>query len=333
MIDRSGRVLMSSRGALGALLLVSMASGCKQEERASNRPEKTRLAGLAVEGEALPVAAPVVPDAGVAAGRVCGVKPLPSATAMRIDKQVESAKRAGFQPRGVGQVTIDAYVHVITTDDGAFGDVPDSVIDEQIKRLNRAYEASPFLFRFSPKQIDRTPATTWYYLERGSPEEADMKRYLREGDAGALNLYIVSPLDALLGWATYPWDFTQATRDLDGVVVAVDSLPGGAAPFNEGDTAVHEVGHWLGLLHTFEGGCDGRGDLVADTPAEAQPARGCQHADTCPDPLPDPTDNFMDYSDDPCMTQFTAGQLARMDEQHATYRKPRTRRGPQLVSP
>jgi len=92
--------------------------------------------------------------------------------------------------------------------------------------------------------------------------------------------------------------------------------------------------HWLGLYHTFEGGCSAQGDKISDTPQEAQPNFGCKPSDnrnTCPtDAGNDPINNFMDYSDDVCLYQFTAGQATSMKDNMALYRTPATR---QLRSP
>ncbi len=148
-----------------------------------------------------------------------------------------------------------------------------------------------------------------------------MKAALRQGTADDLNIYTCNPATACSAGRRSPPPTQQPVQN-DGVVALFSSLPGGsAAPYNEGDTITHEVGHWMGLYHTFQGGCSKTGDSVSDTPAEKSPAWGCPVGrDTCQGPGVDPIENLMDYTDDACMDRFTVGQDGRIDLQFSTYR-------------
>ena len=239
----------------------------------------------------------------------------------RIEQQFSAFKQDRQRRRGLyrtdASVDIPVWVHVINRGAGIDnGDVPDSQIDEQIAVLNAAFVGTPF--SFSLQGTTRTTNLAWFT----NPEAA--KSSLRVGGAETLNLYTANPGGGTLGYATFPWNYAF-NPDADGIVVLYSSLPGGAAaPYDEGDTGTHEVGHWLGLYHTFQGGCRGNGDSVSDTPAERQPAYGCPVGrDSCRGPRKigdDPIDNFMDYVDDFCMTRFTDEQGQRMDAMHQQFR-------------
>ncbi|WP_076410318.1 zinc metalloprotease [Shewanella sp. UCD-KL12] len=221
--------------------------------------------------------------------------------------------------------TIPVYFHVITSSTGS-GDVSDK-IDEQMSVLNKAFAASngeggfDTKFNFVLVGSTKTPNDAWYTAGPNSSAEAEMKRALRQGGAETLNIYASNPGGGLLGWATFPTSYGNAPLD-DGVVILNQSMPGGtASPYNEGDTATHEVGHWLGLYHTFQGGCSKSGDLVSDTAAERSPAYGCPTGrNTCRKGGDDPIENFMDYTDDSCMFEFTERQSERMDIISGSYR-------------
>lgn len=229
--------------------------------------------------------------------------------------------------RGAEPVEVALVWQVIVRDDGSGGPT-NRQVERQLTVLNRGFagstspDAAETRFSFVTQEIVRTRNSDWYRW--GEDDDGPAKRALRQGGKATLNIYVTRLSDGLLGYATYPGgDLTS-----DGVVLLNESLPGGdAAPFNRGDTATHEVGHWLGLAHTFDNGCRRPGDRVADTPAQADGDNvgECDPSlDTCNQPGTDPVRNFMNYTDDLCIDQFTPGQATRMSEQWDAFRARRS---------
>lgn len=221
--------------------------------------------------------------------------------------------------------TVNVYVHVIT-DGAGKGGPTQAMMDAQIAVLNAAFGVDATTgkgvdARFEVISIDFSANDAWYVAQPSTTAERDMKNALRKGSADDLNVYYNNMGGGLLGWATFPSSYANSPK-LDGVVILTQSLPGGAAgPYNLGDTATHEIGHWFGLYHTFQGGCSKSGDSVGDTPAERSAAYGCPVGrDTCSGAGTDPISNFMDYTDDSCMDSFTQGQIDRIWKSWATYR-------------
>jgi len=117
-----------------------------------------------------------------------------------------------------------------------------------------------------------------------------MNRLFHKGGSQELNVYTVGFYhNNLNGYSTFPVSY-KSYPATDGVVMLFTTLPGGSSPERQGSTLVHETGHWLGLRHTFENGCQPPGDGVDDTPPEAEAARGCPIGKkSCPGSgLPDP---------------------------------------------
>jgi Pregnancy-associated plasma protein-A len=252
-------------------------------------------------------------------------------------QQAEAKLNARVQQRGLSleksslpRTTIKVYVHVITKDDGT-GGVSKKRIKKQISVLNKAYagktsgSSTKTAFKFKLKKTDKTANSDWYswsapQSDGFTSDDVNAKTALHVGGPEDLNIYLAHFDGGLLGYATFPWATTLAQ---DGVVLLNDSLPGGSATsYNKGDTATHEVGHWLGLLHTFENGCSSPGDLVDDTPyqADGNNVYSCAKLDTCLSAGKDPVRNFMSYGTDACLNRFSKGQAARMATIWQAYR-------------
>jgi hypothetical protein len=241
----------------------------------------------------------------------------------RIERDMDRRLAArGTSGRAAAQAggTIPVYVHVMRDSAGG-GDVSDSRIQQQIDVLNRSFAgqksatAADTGFRFTLAGIDRYDNTSWHQDKQSS----SYRRQTRQGGADALNIWLVD--FAYLGVATFPWDYAR-NGAIDGIRVNYTTVPGGSATnYAAGETATHEAGHWLGLYHTFQGGCTSSNDLVADTPAQSSSTTGCPAGrDSCSLPGLDPIHNFMDYSYDDCYLEFTEGQSVRANEAFAAYR-------------
>ena len=252
----------------------------------------------------------------------CGVNDPTPAQREAIDQKIREFRLSGKSSLLQSAVVVDKIIpvqfQIITTATGA-GDVTNTQIADQLAVLNAAYAGSGF--QFSLRGTTRTRNTTWYNGCAKSSVERSMKRSLAVDPAHTLNIYSCGLGSGLLGYATFPSYYAESSY-MHGVVVLNQSFPGGSATnYNYGDTGTHEVGHYLGLYHTFQGGCADPGDSIADTPAEGSAAFGCPVGrDTCPSPGLDPITNFMDYTYDSCMNTFTTDQRIRAQDQVAIFR-------------
>ncbi|WP_344831724.1 zinc metalloprotease [Actinocorallia longicatena] len=246
----------------------------------------------------------------------------PGPDVVRMDRELNQ-RLARLRIAIPAQIEVPVRFHVLSS--GKRGRVSRAQVDRQISTLNAAYGGSgggaDTGVRFVLVSTDYSDNDRWFNAP--ADNEIAIKSHLHQGGREVLNLYSAAVGGDVLGFSTFP-ELQRDEPDLDGVVIDYRTMPGGTYPhYNLGYTAVHEIGHWLGVFHTFENGCRSPGDAVADTPPEEEATDGCPSGkDTCPGAGTDPVHNFMDYSFDACMREFTPGQGARIRKVWAVYRAP-----------
>jgi len=248
-----------------------------------------------------------------------------------------------YSPASGPVYRIPVVFHVIKRTDGT-GNVSQSLINSQVDILNEDFRAlagslgAPgYDTEIEFYLADETPtggATTGieyvtsnaYFTDPGPGAYNDMKDALNWDTTRYLNIY-TNDANGALGYATFPQQDAGAYND--GVVLLYSSVgrnsPGGGI-YNLGRTATHEVGHYLGLFHTFQDGCGSAsapyttGDRIADTPRQQSANFNCPAGATSCSSA-DPIENYMNYTQDSCMDRFTSEQANRMRCSVANYRE------------
>ncbi|MCA8977535.1 MAG: zinc metalloprotease [Planctomycetes bacterium] len=250
---------------------------------------------------------------------------------------------SAYAPTSLLQIPV--VVHVIQSSSGT-GNLSTALVQSQITVLNEDFRAvsgtagangtdTQIEFHLATTDPNGQPTTgiVHYTNNNWFNDSGNYYGSTAWDTSRYLNIYT----NTASGYLGYVPDLPQGGSVLgtsaDRVVCNYSAFgrPGlGGAPYHLGRTATHEVGHFLGLFHTFEGGCAGgscytAGDRICDTAAESQPRYGCPTSSVSCGSA-DPIRNYLDYTDDSCMQGFTAEQARRMRCTLQHYR-------PQLAQP
>lgn len=230
-----------------------------------------------------------------------------------------------YEERIQRPVEIPVWYHIVHAGDR--GRLTDAQINAQFAQTNKDFSGQEdqsipgwvkMDITFKLAGFTRTDNSLWFSdLDR---YESQIKNAVAVDNRYNFNQYFGDLSAGLLGFCYFPNSFPESSS-MHGCVNLYSSIPGAGGNYGEGKTTTHETGHGIGLYHTFQGGCRGNGDQVSDTCNQASPTNGCPTSrDSCGDGCPDPINNYMDYSFDRCMTQFTSGQNVRANQQLFTFR-------------
>jgi PKD repeat protein len=250
-----------------------------------------------------------------------------------------------YNPASGSTLEVQVVFHIVQRTNGQ-GAISDALVQSQIDVLNEDYQAlagTPgaggnnvkLRFKLATKDpsgnatsgITRSTNNTWF-KDPGPGAANAMKQALNWDPTRYLNIY-TNDANGALGYATFPAE--DAGTYQDGVVLLWSSV-GRDAPeggiYDQGRTATHEVGHYFGLLHTFQSGCGSTtnpyktGDRIKDTPPQSDAQFDCPTSGS--DPVCNSTadtHNYMNYTQDTCMFRFTAEQANRIRCSISSYRQ------------
>ncbi len=198
------------------------------------------------------------------------------------------------------------------------------VLNEDFSALNNDYNTTPTYFqsvrsgdtkiRFVLDQVIRKSTNKKSWSTNNAMKKTSLGGIDPTSPSTKMNLWVCNMGGGILGYAQFPGG-SSAT---DGIVIdnnAMGNTGTAAAPYGEGRTATHEVGHWLNLRHIWGDATCGN-DFVSDTPVHQTSNGGCPtfpRYGSCSSSIPMMTMNYMDYTYDACMYMFSAGQGTRMN--------------------
>jgi len=263
---------------------------------------------------------------------------------LELRRLVHTAKPAGKpgEKSGFSPYTIPVVVHVIHQNGAE--NIPDAQIQHGIDQLNASFAntgyydqgngfATPIAFCLAKQTPDGlftnginrlvSPLTNMAM----ESQDLDLKNIIRWNPGEYLNIWVVREVNSVSfgsGVAGYAYFPSSHGSPIDGIVIEAAFLGSTDA---DNTVLTHEAGHYLGLFHTFEGGCVNNdcavdGDRVCDTPPDAsQASLPCDAPfNSCTTDVssgfstdqPDMIINYMDYGGTKCLNAFTAGQSDRM---------------------